>query len=70
MIRTPKYECLTEAMYHVGFNDYLDSTSAPLVLLGETALAATFILAVLVTIIVSSTVHRSAVSTNVYVSCE
>jgi len=50
-----------------GFSDYLDSSSAVSILFGEITLAATFIVAVLATVFFSSSVHRSAVSTNVYI---
>jgi hypothetical protein len=53
-----------------GGYDYLVSDIAPFVTLAEIALGATLNAAVLITIIFSSTIHRSVVSSNVYVCCE
>jgi hypothetical protein len=53
----------------IGDHDYFGSVIATYVFLAELGLSSSLLLVVLATVLYSSTIHRSAVSVNVYLTC-
>jgi hypothetical protein len=57
-------------MLSIGDDDYFTSSVGLHVFLAEQALSGVALLIVLGTVLLSSKIHRSAVSVSVYISCE